>query len=155
MYESGRVCASLCLFDDVCMRYSAIFFFGHSVFMSARSLNAFHYKTSMRISHRQHEQRAHKFVCCTFDIFVCSASGKSHCPNAYIHYTLQHSLAAVSTASTAVAVYKCTHTHTHTTIQVKPFWIYTYTYTIYTLFVVQPSMKYIYTHTRIPEKNTV
>lgn len=115
VYESARVCAYV--------------IFLATLFISARSLNAFHYKTSMRISHRQQtskqEQRV-QILCAAHLIFLCVRQAEKVIvlmPTYTLHYTRQHSLAAVSTASTTTRLYS---------IQVKPFWIYTYTCTTYT-----------------------
>lgn len=136
------------------MRYLAILFLA-TLFIRARSLNAFHYKTSMRISHRQQEQRAQILCAAQFDIFVCLASGKSHCPNAYIHTTLRSTAWLLFRLLLLLLPYTNTHAHTRTQFKWSHFGyicILTHAHTIYTLFVVQPSMKR--THT-FPEKNTV
>lgn len=107
------------------------YFFGHSVCKCARSLNAFHYKTSMRISHEQKEQREREStsICVLHNlIFLCVRQAEKVIvlmPTYTLHSSI---LAAVSTASTAVALYRIhiltynsseaildiyLHTHTH------------------------------------------
>lgn len=120
-------------------------FFGHSVYKCAIieriPLQNF-YANITQAASKQARAESTNFVCCTFDIFVCSASGKSHCPNAYIYTTL-HSAAQLGCCFYCFYYYTLILDSSEAILD-----IYLHMHDVHTLFVVQPSMKYTHTHSR-------